>query len=253
MENIRSLELLTYIAASARPVTLREIAEATARSRSSTLRILDKLVAHGWLIAIGHPRRYRASMRVVELGMTALRTNSARDEVVPYLFQAVQDLELCSLNFYEAGECIVTDVVRKFGGTYKHLLPGNRVPAAASAAGKVILAHRTADEVAAVLATGLPQYTELTRTSLSDIRTDIDDARRRGFGVNRGEYVAASPGIAAPIFDAKGIAIAAIGARVRFPYQEDAELERRLHIILQASEAASLHLGHMPVSIAHVT
>ena len=60
-------------------------------------------------------------------------------------------------------------------------------------------------------------------------------------------------GIAAPIFDAKGVAIAAIGARVSFPYREDTELERRLQVILQASEAASLHLGYTPVSIAHVT
>jgi IclR family acetate operon transcriptional repressor len=86
--------------------------------------------------------------------------------------------------------------------------PGTRALFHASGVGKAILAHRPAAQVAASLKrTGLPRFTEHTRTSVTALLADLAEIRARGFAVDDEERNAGMRCVAAAIFNEFGEAV----------------------------------------------
>lgn len=89
---------------------------------------------------------------------------------------------------------------------------GRRLPAHASAAGKASLAFCGADEVNAVLATGLPAVTRSTVTDPERFRAELAEVRAGGYATEREEAAANLSCFAAPVFRGDGSVLAAVTA-----------------------------------------
>ncbi|WP_110034460.1 IclR family transcriptional regulator [Hoeflea marina] len=80
-----------------------------------------------------------------------------------------------------------------------------------TAIGRVLLAHGAEEAVEAYLArTTFLSYTRFTVTNRDQIRRLLIKVRRDGYAVNDQEFVTGSTGLAAPLFDAGGEAVAAV-------------------------------------------
>ena len=79
------------------------------------------------------------------------------------------------------------------------------------AAGKVLLAHLPEEEVERVCRAGLTGATKHTITSPDRLREHLSEIRRRGFAVNPGEWHLDACGVAVPLLNHTGYAVAAIG------------------------------------------
>jgi len=89
--------------------------------------------------------------------------------------------------------------------------PGTRAPMHASGIGKVLLAELERKDVESILqSVGLPEYTPKTLTSPQDLFEELETIRRRGWSLDDEERYTGMRCIAAPIYDAKGSAIAGI-------------------------------------------
>ena len=89
---------------------------------------------------------------------------------------------------------------------------GPTLPAHASAAGKLILAHQTKAEVGHILAkSGLTRLTKNTITTETGLAVELDAVRQKGFALSQGEYVAGLYCVAAPVLNAENQVVAAIG------------------------------------------
>ncbi|SOC82461.1 transcriptional regulator, IclR family [Ensifer adhaerens] len=89
--------------------------------------------------------------------------------------------------------------------------PGGGAEMHRSAAGKMILAHMSDDEVTAIIRkTGMNRYTEHTIVTQDDLRVELDKIRQRGFSVDNEEFSLGLRCIAAPIYDEAGIVHAAV-------------------------------------------
>jgi IclR family acetate operon transcriptional repressor len=64
---------------------------------------------------------------------------------------------------------------------------GVRTPILATANGKATLAQLSPDVVEALIRQGLTRYTDRTIVDEAEMLAEIDDVRRRGYAVNRGE------------------------------------------------------------------
>jgi len=94
---------------------------------------------------------------------------------------------------------------------------GAEVPVHATAVGKLFLAF--AEQAIPALAGRLEAYTSNTRTSRRDLAADVARARRRGFAVNRDEWIRGLSVVAAPVIAnarmAAAVAVAAPSARLQ--------------------------------------
>lgn len=87
---------------------------------------------------------------------------------------------------------------------------GRRAFMHATAAGKAILAHLSADRVEAIVERhGLPRLTDETITATGTLREELETVRDRGYATNVGESMAKARAVAAPIMS-EGTPVGAI-------------------------------------------
>jgi IclR family transcriptional regulator, pca regulon regulatory protein len=134
-----------------RPVLgIADIADDLGMSRSTTHRYVITLLALGYLEQ-GASRKYRLGLRVTDLGMSALNSTGLREHAHPYLEELRQRSSYTvSLAVLDGADVLYVDRVRSFrrgrGAVSLDLHTGSRVPAYASAMGKLLLANLSASD-----------------------------------------------------------------------------------------------------------
>ncbi|TWF95406.1 IclR family transcriptional regulator [Saccharopolyspora dendranthemae] len=223
----RAVALLNAVSASSpggRPAA--ELAADCDLNRATAWRLLATLEHHGLIERDPVTNRYAIGFAVSRMAATA---------GVDVLVRRAHDvLERLSLQTSETANLAV---VQRLGLTYvDEVVPpvvlsarwlGRQVPIHATSAGKAFLAWLSEDEVEAILASPLPEYTPTTRTDRDALRTDLEEVREQGYSVSVGELESQVYGVAAPVFDAsqRPFAIVSVwGPRDRVPESRFAEL-----------------------------
>jgi DNA-binding IclR family transcriptional regulator len=189
-----------------------EVAEAIGVPRSSAHALLASLVETGLLQSRARGR-YRVGWRVIELGETLRGTVNVRTVAYPVLEQLVKDYgETSHLAVMERSRVLY---VEKILGTHMVNVTGARVGAQlephCSAVGKVLLAHRTSQEIRRILAgTTLRRFTPTTITDSDALCAELDTVTTAGVAYDRGEVVSDVHCVAAPVRDDMGQVIAAV-------------------------------------------
>ena len=192
---------------------MSEIARALSMPKSTAHALLGSMVDVG-LLSLTPRRRYQLGWSLLSLGERMRVGLDFRRHALPAMQELARAVhETVVLSALDRSSVVIVErvegdhpMVRLAGAA-----PGTRAPAHRTAAGLVLLAARPPREVGALL-DGLPGLAALQRT--------LDDVRRRGVGIARGELATDVAAIAAPLTDAHGTVVAAIGLQVpayRFP------------------------------------
>jgi DNA-binding IclR family transcriptional regulator len=175
-------------------------------------RLLNRLVDDGYVARTeGERRMYSPTMRLVALaGQVVERSELARRAAaaVDRLHRETGAAAHLTAPSYRSVLCLV----HRAGPAPEGFRPQLRelVPSHSTAAGKVLLAHR-AEWRASVVSQGLERYTERTLVDPAELEREAVRIRERGFAIEDGEYRVTQRGIAAPVFDGGGEAVAALG------------------------------------------
>ncbi len=208
----RVIDILELAAESRQGLALKDVSRRVETPKSSLLPLLRTLTARGYLEQ-GHAGEYRLGPRAAELGA---RSRGRRD-LVEAARPALEDLMrrtgetvfLATLTGDSTGIVYVDKVESEQIIRYSSGV-GDRRPLHATASGKALLAFLPAARRAEVLESlELVRYTERTLATLPDLRASLDEVRRAGVCVNIEEIVRGACGIAAPIVDHRGAALAA--------------------------------------------
>jgi IclR family transcriptional regulator, acetate operon repressor len=190
---MEAMELLAFQPASAPQVAgVLRVHPGTAR------RLLNRLVADGWLIRSGGRRRtYTPTMRVVamaaQLADRDLLPNAARPVVTRLHEETGRVAHLC-IPSYRSALCLVhRSADADARPQFREL-----VPAHAAAAGKVLLAHRDAWR-ASVLGRPLPLLTAHTVVEPEAVEREAARTRDRGYAIDDEELQAGVRGVAVPV------------------------------------------------------
>lgn len=245
---LRALEIIDFLASSEGAPTLKEVAEALDLNRASAFRLLEAMIAEGWVTGTGRPRRYEVGLRVLGVGLRIHHYREIREKLFPYVVKATEETGAYgALAFYQEGRVLVTDSTERLAGRVNVLIGGAEYPAPCTAAGKVLLAFATDEEVERVCGAGMPKFTANTRAEPDDIRSEISSARERGYGVADREYFPSSSGIAFPVFDQDSQAVAAIGL-AKNGELTSAWLEEVRDPLHRLALQASFEMGYRPAS-----
>jgi DNA-binding IclR family transcriptional regulator len=208
----RALRVLAVLSG-ARRMSLGEIAARLELPPSTVHGIVRTLVAHGMVLQERDSGRYRLGPATLRLGNVYLDTLDLRSRVVPW----AEDLAVRTGFAIRTGvllppEVVVVHHAPRPDGSRQMPEVGIVIPAHASALGKVLLAYDETDREKLLAATSeLPSMTGDTVTDPEALRVQLLEVHVTGLAAEVEEAVLGECSLAAPVVDASGTVVGAIG------------------------------------------
>ena len=207
----RALDLLETLAAASEPLGVSELSRRMGTTKSATYRILVNLERRGYVNKHGITARYTLGSQLTALGLRARRDIDLVAIVHPYLDQLSASLgETANLGIRDHDGVLYIDIVESHHDLRMAARSGARDSLHSTALGKAILAFLPQSEIEQILSTPLQPKTSRTITDPEVLRSVLDETRRTGIAVERGENEQAASCVGVPIFGPGGDVIAAI-------------------------------------------
>ncbi|TCZ63238.1 IclR family transcriptional regulator [Roseicella aquatilis] len=231
-------------------LTATEVAARAGLDRGTAFRLIHTLAGLGYLRAVPEGRRYRLTLKCLELGFSALAAGDLPGHAAPLLRELVPGTaDAASLGVIERGEVIY--LARVEAGLERHGVtrrPGSRIGAYATALGQAILAFLPRQEQVAHLgAVERVKLSERTLTDLDALLARLDAVQAQGYALSDGENAYGLVTVAVPVFDPRGAPCAGISLTVggRIPAAEFAAraVPAAQRVAAELAEAMRLSLG----------
>ncbi|WP_216851059.1 IclR family transcriptional regulator [Acidisphaera sp. L21] len=203
----------------ARPeMTITDVANQAGLDRGTAFRLIHTLIELGYLAAIPGERRFRLTLKCLDLGFDALSAGGLKAQSAPLLRELVPGVaEAASLGILDKADVVYVERVQVDMG--RHDLDrrvGSRTGAYATALGHAILAWEPPDHARALLASGdRVALSDRTLTDLDALCDRLAEVRQRGYAVSDGENAYGLRTVAMPVIAANGRAGAAVSLTVR--------------------------------------
>lgn len=242
----KGLAVLEWLARRSRPCRAAEVAREFGLARSNAHRTLQTLVECGWVTQDPESSSYRPSMRLFELGTLACSHGGVDTLVRPCLARLAADSqETIHLAVLDGGEIVYLDKFDSSLPVAAYSRIGGRAPAYCVASGKALLAALELDAGDLARRLGpLVAHTPHTLTDLPQLVADLERTRQRGHAENREEWRLGVCGLGAPLFDARGVPVAAVGMSVPAIRCTRARSRELAEMLLACARDASAALGY---------
>lgn len=216
-------------------------------AKSTAHRLASTLVAEGFLEQNPVDGRYRLGLLLFSLGAQVRRRMDVSELAVPHL-HALRD---------QSGETVHLAVLHDTEILYLRNLDsphairtrsylGVRMPAYCTSEGRALLAYSAPLVVAHVLRVKLQPRTARTLTDKAQLTQLLAQVRQSGYALDDEESEDGMRGVAAPIFDASGAVVAAVGLAGPAQRVSKTSLRKFATLVAQAGQAISARLGHQP-------
>ena len=227
-------------------LTLTELSNRLKESQTVVFRILKTLEQRGYIERDAVSKRYSLGLRTWEIGCKAVSRTGLTDlgrPVLKWLTGVTGETSYVAI--VRGTEVIYVDVVEGLEPLRVYAEPGFRVPLYLTASGKAILAFHGPELLRQVVASGLKRLTPATITSATRLRERLEEIRRTGLSVNRGERRTDISAVAAPIFNRMGECVAAIGVSGPSLRFKDERLSKIVEDVRKAAAEISAKLGYV--------
>jgi IclR family transcriptional regulator, pca regulon regulatory protein len=240
----RGFAVLKAFSARTPSLTITQVAARTGLTRAVARRYLFTLEALGYVVH--HDSAFALTPLVLELGFTYLSSMSVADIARPFMVRIVEQLrESCSVAVFDRQEIVYIARVQADRIMTNNLVVGSRLPAHATAMGKVLLAHLSPTQLDEYFA--VAQLRPLTDRTIHDepgLRAALAEVRRRGWAANDEESERGLRTVAVPIVERDGRVIAAMNVSAHASRVSTRELRRdHLPVLLAAAAEISRALG----------
>lgn len=208
----KAIEILDILSSSNGPLGITEISESISLPKSTVSRLLSTLLYRGLVKQEKTTKKYGLGIKLFELGREFLNKLDLRDVVKPFLEELVKEInETGHFVIEDQGEVVYIDKVETTHSLRQYSQIGRRAPLHCTAVGKVILAHKSKEEINLIIKTkGLKRFTDNTITSFERLETELKEVLIKGYAVDNEEIQEHLRCVAAPIFNYNGEVIGAI-------------------------------------------
>ena len=208
----KGFRVLEAFSAEDRELTLSEIAGRVELDPGTVFRILNTLTTLGYLDRVSGTKRFRLTLKVLDLGFHAIARTELRDLARPILRPLVGQVnEAASLATLEGDDVVYLE--RVHAGLVRLGVDtriGSRLPAYYTALGHAILAHLPREDQLRVLnKRERVKLTARTPTTITEIDARLKGVRRNGYALSDQEVVAGMRVMAAPVLTLKVFRVSA--------------------------------------------
>ncbi|MGD9843760.1 MAG: IclR family transcriptional regulator C-terminal domain-containing protein [Variibacter sp.] len=231
----RGLDVVRAFGVDGGALTLGEIAHRTGMSRAAarryilTLRDLDYIRVRG--------THFELKARLLELGYSYLASLPLWKIAEPVLTELVDHVhETCSVSVLDIPDIVYVSRVAVKRIISSSVSVGTRLPAFATAMGRVMLADLPPAQLQDYVRTvQLPAITQYTLTNRKKLFAAIQDAGERGYAIVDNEFAIGLHSIAVPVRDRGGATIAALNLSASALHGEAEGLARHLSSLQAAA------------------
>jgi DNA-binding IclR family transcriptional regulator len=241
----RGLSVLELLAGRRKALRAIDIAQELGMPKNSLSRLLQVLMARGYVNCDASDKTFSLTQKLLAIGSATVCENHILEASLDVM-RELRDLtmETVQLNALLGSTGVVLDVLPSRQTVRLVVDPGTHFDLHNAAPGKAMLAYLPEKERERILAgLKLTRCTARTITSKGALRREIQEARERGYAVDRGECIDGCLCVSAPIFDRTGACVAALtvtGPSTRMP-------ENRIGtfgpIVLEHADRISRRLG----------
>jgi IclR family transcriptional regulator, KDG regulon repressor len=238
----KGLALLELLSSNEGPMGITALAKRMHMPKSGVHRLLQVLRDSGW-VRQTLTGEYECTMKLWELGQRLASKIDLRRAAMPAMRElAARTRETILLSVLDGSEVLYLEVLDSPQPVRVHTNPGDRAPASCMATGKALLAYAPASVIDSA-ARDLHTFTARTITTRAELDRELEGVRRRGFAVSHGEWNEGVKGIAAPLFDSSGQAVAAISIGAPSERMSDVVVDELAPLVVKAAQLVSRELG----------
>jgi len=200
----RAIAILRLLARGSEPLALKTIAQELDMVTSTCLHILRVLVDEGLVKVDAGSKRYALGTGILTLARSVIESNSFPALVQPVLDRLSKEANVTAIGVEIADQdhMVVLALSRSHAPFRLHVDVGSRFPALISATGRLVAAHTEMSD-----ADIERRFKALRWDQPPDIeawRKDVDTARRKGYSIDRGNYIDGVTVLAVPVINRHG-------------------------------------------------
>jgi DNA-binding IclR family transcriptional regulator len=244
----RLVEVLDLISRQPNGVSVTELAKLLGINKASASRLLASYVDAG-IVERDQAQRHHPGMLLWSLGCRALTQFRPAEIARPIIYEAAKSKGVGFYTTTVRGDTVY--YIEQVGpGIPVTLLIHTVLPIHASGPGKAFLAFSDPEHIEAILQKApYERFTRYTITTRERMESELEDIRRRGYSINRGEYDESAGGLAAPVYDFTGKPVMTVGSTCPPDELDDEYIARVSPLVIEVATTLSAALGHTPVGL----
>ncbi|HEY0426409.1 MAG TPA: IclR family transcriptional regulator [Pyrinomonadaceae bacterium] len=242
----RALSIMEMVAGSSNGLNNSDLSRRLKIPKSSASYILRVLEKRGYLQrdAAG---KYRLGLKVMSLTGGAITHLDIRAITKPVLedFLKKSRLPEAHLAVLDNGRAVYVEKVESESSFIKmDIWVGHRLPVHTTAIGKILISFLPEEEILRILELrGMEKKTKRSITSPQKFLREAERVRKYGFAVDDEENAEGVRCIAAPIFDARGKVVAALGTSSIILHIDEAHLPKIVEMVKKSAAQVSRQMG----------
>lgn len=237
-------QIIEALAAAGQPMRLTALANQLGEAKAKMHRHLSTLKHLGFVDQDTQTECYRLGPKLVHIGQAAIDQFDLRRLAEPYMVR-LRDLtrQTIVLSMPASGDAIVNAVVDSPNLVTISVRLGYRLPAHASAQGRVTLAFTPSATQQRILARKLQSFTPHTITDVPALRQRLARIREQLYDVSMDETLLGISAVAAPILNFDNELVGAIAVVGTTQYVHDPVEPEQLQLLRACTKAMSLKLN----------
>lgn len=246
---LKCFQALELLAQEPYEFALSDLAYRLEKPLASMHRLVATLVEAGFVEQDSASRRYRLAGKALWAGAGYLRNSP----VYRAAFLVMQETARTSPGLIHLGALhgewvLYLHTVGSPSRLYLYADTGERRPLHATGLGKAILAWQPSELINRITAQKLQRFTKRTICSASELKEELKAIRLRGYAIDDEEGVAGLRCVAAPIFDASGVSVAALSMSAPLQVLPNSSIQSAAAQIREAAMKVSVQVGFRPAS-----
>ncbi len=195
-------------------LTISEVAGRAGLDRGTSFRLVNTLCQLGYLATVPRSRRYRLTLKCLELGYTSIARANLKMLARPLLAELAPDLvDAASLGMLDDTDVVYVERVQQEMKINLDRRTGSRTGAYGAALGHAMLAYLPVEKAEDVLRrSNRVRLSERTLTDVDDLMSRLALVRKRGYAVSDGENAYGLRTVAAAVLDSDGHPVAGVSA-----------------------------------------
>lgn len=241
----RILDLMEMLAEERSPVSLTELADGTALSKTTVYRLMHTLCSRGYAEKTDSAG-YVLGPKIIELAGYYIENLELHTIARPFLADLYSEYKLT----VHLGKVVEDKVIYIELMDRKNLRKSDEdgigVPAYTSSIGKCLLAALSGREIDELLyRSPLEQYTPKTITDPAEYKRHLKKVRSDGWAIDDEEYLSGRRCIGAPVYDFKGEAVACVSVSGDIYELSDNRIPVIRDAVIATAEAISKRMGYV--------
>ena len=242
----RTFSILELVAESANGLSNSDISRRLKVPKSSASYILRVMENRGYLIR-GEGGKYGLGLKLMSLSRGQIAHADVREVAKPILEQFLRKSRMSEahLAVLDNGRAVYVEKVEAENSFIKmDIWVGHRLPIHTTAIGKVLVANLSDAEIGKILTLrGMEKKTRKSITGQTKFLQEIAKVRKYGAAIDNEENSANVRCLAAPVYDANGAIIAALGTSSTILQLDETNLPKIIELVKDAAAKVSEQMG----------